>query len=347
LLCLAVAPVIGQGSKFHVERLAEGVYAVVRNDPPGLAVESNSLFIIGEKDVIVVDAQSNFNTTREVLSELRKLTPKPVKYVINTHWHDDHIIGNQIYRDAFPALEFIGHANSREYLPRQGVVNRENFHKQIPAVLERFRNMVKTGKNIRGEPMNDEERESMRSDISLAEGYSTVPPDFQAILPSITIKDQMTIYQGTRAIEVRYLGRGHTSGDIVVYIPGEGIVASGDLVVWPVPFIGAEQSHIGDWAQSLERLRSLNAKILVPGHGPVMHDDSYLRLEEELMKSVDQQVRAAVARGAKLDDVKKQVNLEQFRKQFAGDSRVRDTLFSFYVVGPAVAAAFNDASAGN
>src|ERR1043165_5176764 len=94
LLTLSTHAAQSKPAKFDVVKLAEGVYAAIRKDPPGFAVESNSVFIIRDDGVCVADAQSNTATTRMVLAALRKLTDKPVKYVINTHWHDDHIIGN-------------------------------------------------------------------------------------------------------------------------------------------------------------------------------------------------------------------------------------------------------------
>src|SRR5215218_1484562 len=81
---------------FEVQKLAEGIYAVIRKDLPGLMVDANNLFIINDDDVVVVDANGAPAITKEVLAALRKLTSKPVKYVINTHYHDDHIRGNQV-----------------------------------------------------------------------------------------------------------------------------------------------------------------------------------------------------------------------------------------------------------
>src|SRR3982750_1025485 len=127
---LFVSPLMAsaQAEKFEVVKVADGVYAAIRKEPPGFAVESNSVFIIREDGVGVVDAQSNIASTKAVLAALRKLTDKPVKYVINTHWHDDHIIGNQVYADAFPNVEFIAHAKTRAYLPTDGMTNRKKFH---------------------------------------------------------------------------------------------------------------------------------------------------------------------------------------------------------------------------
>jgi glyoxylase-like metal-dependent hydrolase (beta-lactamase superfamily II) len=112
------------------------------------------------------------------------------------------------------------------------------------------------------------------------------------------------------------------------------------LLVYPVPFVGADQSHVGDWGATLEKLLALQPALIVPGHGPLMRDDSYVRLVARLMNSVKQQTEAAtIARGETLGQARGSVNLDEFRKLFAGDSRVSNTLFSAYVVGPAVASA--------
>ena len=127
-------------------------------------------------------------------------------------------------------------------------------------------------------------------------------------------------------------------------LPREGVVAAGDLVVYPVPLVGSDQSHVSDWGQTLEKLLALKASVILPGHGPLMRDDSYVRQVARLMDSVNQQTRAAVARGEALDAARKSVKLDEFRKLFAGESRVRNTLFSMYVVAPAVASAYADAT---
>lgn len=130
----------------------------------------------------------------------------------------------------------------------------------------------------------------------------------------------------------------------MINLPTEHVVIAGDLIVWPVPFVGADQSHVGDWSATLEKLRALQPMVIIPGHGPLMRDDSYVRLERDLFASIKKQVGEAVARGATLEETRKSVNLDEFRKLFAGDSKVRNALFSVYVVGPAVASAFHDAT---
>lgn len=339
----AHTPAESPARNFEVQKLAEGVFAVIRKDLPGLMVDANSVFIINEDDVIVVDTSGAPSTTKEVLAALRRLTNKPVKYVINTHWHDDHIIGDTVYGEAFAGVEFIGHRTMREYLPGRGARNRKSFVEGARGALNAMKESLAKNKSLAGSDITDEERASYRSDISLVELALAEAPETRLTLPTITVEDRLTLHRGDRVIDIRHLGSGHTSGDLVVHLPKEGIAITGDLVVWPVPLVGSEQSSIGEWSATLERLRELRPAIIVPGHGPVLRDDSYVKLMARLFASIKQQAEASAGRGETLDQARRSVSLEEFKREFAGDSAVRKFLFDVYVAGPAIAAAYREA----
>jgi cyclase len=329
---------------FDVQKLAEGVYAVVRKEPAGFMVDANNVLIINDDDVVVVDSNGAPSITKEVLAALRKLTSKPVKYVINTHWHDDHIRGNQVYRDAFPEVEFIGHQTMREYLPAQGAINRKQFLEGAPQFLEVLKSALAKNKSLTGADLSPEERISHTSDVSLAELVLSEGAAAQTVLPTITVTDRLTLSRGARVIDVAHFGAGHTAADIVVHLPKERILITGDLVVWPIPLVGDPQSHIGEWSATLDKLVALNPSIIVPGHGPVLHEVSYLKTLAAMFASISGQTKAAVSRGETLEQTRKSVKLDEFQKQLAGESIVRRLLFSNYVLSPAVAAAFREAS---
>jgi glyoxylase-like metal-dependent hydrolase (beta-lactamase superfamily II) len=345
LIALFATALVSAGG-FDLVRLADGVYATVRKEPPGFAVESNSVFIIGPSDVLVVDAQSTLAATRETLAALRTVTDKPVRYLVNTHWHDDHIVGNRVYREAFPGVQFIAHAAARDYLQGPGIAARARFHRDdVPAFSGFLEKALAQGKNMVGQPLDDEERRSYQSDLQLAQGYASVPPDFRPELPDLTLSDNLTLYQGEREIQIRYLGRGHTSGDLVVWLPKERIACAGDLVVWPIPLIGGDQSHVLDWPATLGRLLALEPQTLVPGHGPIMHELGYPRQLQALLTAVANRTRAALAQGAAADKLSGQVRLDDFDASFAGQSTVRRALFKMYVAGPAILSAAADLAA--
>jgi cyclase len=326
---------------FSVTKLRDNVFTVMRTDPPGFAVESNSGFIECADHVIVVDAQSNDATTSQVLAQIRLYTNKPVRYVINTHWHDDHIVGTHLYRDAFPAMKVIGSVASISYLPTLGKKNRDQFHRAIPDVLDRFRKTLQTGQTIAGKPLSDEQRRSLESDLHLGEGYATVPDDFVAILPDIAVHDNYSIRDKGCAVDVISLGNAHTTGDLVVYLPEQSVAFVGDIVGSPVPLVGAEQSRVRDWSGTLKRVRDLGAAVVVPGHGPLMRDNVQIDKTIELMTAVTQRVNAARSKGGSLEEARARIDLSDFRRQFAGDSEVNGALFDAYVTGPAVTNVWN------
>ena len=328
---------------FEFQKLAEGVYASIRREPVGLGVDANNLFVIGDDGVLVVDTNFGPSSTRHVLASLRKLTDKPVRFVVNTHPHDDHVLGNIVYRQAFPEAEFIGHAFLTEYLPGRGATNRKNQVDNLPGFASTLKETLAKGTSLTGGPITDEERAGYSSDLRMIESYLKDAPSFADVLPTRTLTDRLTITLGTRRVEILHLGRGHTAGDLVVHLPEEGIVATGDLVVFPIPLVGGDQSFVAEWSGTLQKVLALAPRVVVPGHGPVMRDMSHLRLMSDLFASVTRQVKTAADAGQPLQEVRKSVNLDEFREKFAGDSQLNRFLFANYVTGPAVTSAFRAA----
>ena len=343
VVVVAGVALAGQASNFDVQQLADGVYAVIRREPAGFMVDANNVFIIGDTDVVVVDANGAPGITREVLAALRRITPKPVRYVVNTHYHDDHIRGNAVYRDAFPGVDFIAHSFAKSYLPAEGASNRKNFLEGAPGFAQQLKGLLKDGKSLTGGLLSDDERMSMTADVALAEYVLADGAAAEAILPTITVDDRLTLKHGRHTIDIRHLGKGHTAADLVVHLPADDILITGDLVVWPVPLVGDPQSHIGAWSGTLKAALALNPRVIVPGHGTVLKNPRYLDLLSRMFGAINDQVTALVGRGETLESVRKTVNVDEYRKQLAGDSPMRNLLFTNYVMRPAVGAAYRQA----
>jgi cyclase len=339
LVSLLAGFALGVPDTSKVERLAEGVYAVIRQEPLGLINESNSLLIVGDSDVIVVDAQSSVGRTLETLAALRRITPKPVRAVINTHWHDDHIFGNGVYRDSFPAVQFIAHAASAEDLVATGLNSRADLDANRDGTRDFLLDLVTKGQSFAGGPLGEEERRSHQASADLIADYGRTPAGYVPQGPTMQVQDSLVLRQGNRSIKVMFLGRGHSRGDLVVYLPAERIVAAGDLVMWPVQFVGTT-AFPADFAVSVDRLVALGPTRIVPGHGPVLQGPEHARLIGRMLHSLTDQVGAAVSRGETLEQTRKSVDLEEFARAFAGDSQLRRILFSYYVLTPAIQRAY-------
>jgi cyclase len=158
------------------------------------------------------------------------------------------------------------------------------------------------------------------------------------LLPTIGISDGLTVYDGSREIRIMHPGPGNTRGDVIVYLPKERILTTGDLLVHPVPF--AYGSSWPDWIDTLKKLRGMDAEVIVPGHGPLMRDKVYLDSVIELFESLVRQVGEAAKRGLSLEEAKKTVDLETLRVRFAGDDPVRKGVFADSILRAALEDAY-------
>jgi glyoxylase-like metal-dependent hydrolase (beta-lactamase superfamily II) len=300
--------------------------------------------IINDRDVVVVDAAGTPAAARRVIAAVRGLTRKPVRYLVNTHWHDDHTMGNQAWAEAYPGLEIIGHPETVKDMTTKAVVNREAYLKSLPGILEHIEKQLAAGNGLDGTPLSPGERPSLTADLHLGREYLAQAPSFRVTPATLPVKRRLTLVRGNRTIDIRHFGWGNTPGDLVVYLPKEQVVITGDLVVWPIPFVF--DSHIRSWQASLDSVRALGATALVPGHGPVMRDNAYLDLVARALSSVREQTEAAKAKGLDLAQTRKAVHLAEIERQFTGDEKVRRLSWGNYFVNLAVQRAFEQAGAG-
>ena len=326
-----------------VEKLAEGVYAFIAPDSKTAYFNGNTLVVVGGDGVLVVDSGDALSATRKTISEIRRLTALPVRYLVNTHWHWDHALGNGEYRAAFPGVRIVSTAVTRNLMDTKGRANLAESIAAIPPYLDSLRRALSGGARRDGTPLLAPERESLQAQIDdLGRGLQFYK-EAQVVLPDLTFDRELTIHLGARAVELKALGRGNTAGDAVVHVPDAKVVASGDLIVAPTPF--AYDSFIFEWPAAMRRLMALDAAIVVPGHGPVMRDWTYARTITELLESIGAQVRRAVARGLSLEDTRKAVDVSALRARMTGADPVLARNFDQFFLAPAVDAAYKDAQA--
>ena len=341
-LALPLVVLSAQEAGFELVPVATGVFAAIRTEPSSNVVLGNSLVIVNDADVVVVDAGGTPAAARELIAAIRRLTPKPVSHVVSTHWHDDHVMGNQAFRDAWPSVEFVAHPATRDAMTTTAVANREQFVKGLPEILGYVRGQIAAGKGLDGQPADSAELRSLRADVALGEAYLAQVPTFRVTLPTIAVERRFTLRRGARVIEIRWFGPGNTEGDLVVHLPAEGVVATGDLVVQPTPFFF--NSHIGGWLGALDSVRALRPRVIVPGHGPVLRETAYLDRLSLALAAVRDQTAALVARGLTWEQGRDSVDLASHRRAFAGADRVRNAAWQNYFAGPAVRAGFADAA---
>lgn len=336
---LPAAPGAPADPQVEVVRVADGVYAVLRSQhPEEQPGHSNSLIIINDEDVVVVDATRMPSQARKIIAAVRALTHKPVRILIHTHWHDDHVYGNQAFAEAFPGLQIIAQRTMREDMQEISLKrNLPGYRKDYPAFVAQIEARLKDT----ARPLSPEGRGQMEAMAARIRSEIVELPTLSPVLPNVTFEASLTLYRGTREIRLLHFGPGNTRGDTVVYLPRERVVASGDLIVSPIPY--AHGSYMTDWISANRKLAALDADVIVPGHGRILRDKEYLTLETRLIESLVEQVREAVHRGLSLEDTRKALDLLDFRRKMAGSDKQRNADFDNYFVTPASARAWKEA----
>jgi glyoxylase-like metal-dependent hydrolase (beta-lactamase superfamily II) len=301
---------------FRLEKLLPNVYAFVSNNTTHFWEDGNTTVILTSEGVVVVDAPTTYLSRRH-LAEIRKLTNKPVRYVINTHFHRDHLMGNHVYKDAFPDVRIVQDSYTAAMADRRDPYIMEQLFKgkEGADLLANARKQAESGLDA-GKKLQP--YDLMRAKRS----YQEFLPVYQAaqtaryVPADLTFTDRMTLKLGDTEIRLLRM-EGHTRGDTVVYLPKERVLITGDLVIAPVPY-GINDLY-DRWIESLDTLLAMDADIIVPGHGEVEFDKSYVRLLRDLDRSLMDQAEAAVRAHRSAEEFKKSLDLSRFHATMVGD----------------------------
>jgi cyclase len=310
----------------HVFEAAEGTTAVVNG---------NIVAIVGREAVMVVDTGQFPGIARRVVADLKALTKAPVRYVVNTHWHGDHLLANSVFKETWPGVKVIAHPHTIE----RAAAFYTDYAKRTP---DRLAQAVEGMKKRRAESTSADEKLWLDRTLACAEAARGEIPVTEYVPPDTPFAGDFTIDLGGITAAVRHLGTGNTPGDLVVWVEADRLVASGDMVVAPVPYaIGAE---LEPWVGTLGALAALDAVVLVPGHGPAMRDAAYVRDVRDLIASTHQQLVALKARGVAREEAAAQLDTRAFRDKHV-DTPMKRQAFEQFFVRAAVAKAYPPAPA--
>jgi glyoxylase-like metal-dependent hydrolase (beta-lactamase superfamily II) len=309
----------GAGQR-QVTKLADGVYAIQHAVPNGGNASGNTTVIIGDRQVFVVDSGYLPSQAREDIAQIRQWTNKPVAYLLNTHFHNDHNNGNRAYLEAFPSIAIVAHEETRKDMDLIQPGNIERTPKQLAAAIAAF----KQGKTRDGRALTEEEKKQVEEILPVLEKTEAEFRTMSYQPPTLMFADHLEVDLGNRMVQVKHLGRGNTPGDAIVYLSKEKILVAGDLLVRPIPY--TFDGYPSEWFHTLEKISQLDIEMIVPGHGPVLQGKAYLTLVTDLMRSCVEQVRARISQlghpaGHALDEIKGSVDLTPFRVKFAGDDK--------------------------
>lgn len=287
--------------KFDNFRMRQGLPTQLKQVAPDLYflyddLSSNSAFLVTDEGVLVIDTRQHPAHGRDLIERIRRITDKPVRWVINTHAHGDHFYGNPAFKAAGATIV---------------------AHRDVVA------GMVKN------------EQLEFKRRLAFFKSLNLDPAEVKTVLPDVTFDSRMTIKLGGRVVEVMYLGPGQNPGDTLVYFPhARALYVGGPFANNNWSNMSFTPSMDG-WIAMLKKIADMeNVDMFLPGHGDVGKREDVLD-EAKLLTDVQAGVKAAIAAGMSREDIVKNLRFPQFadRRNYDRIDVFLEALYHLYTTG--------------
>jgi len=256
--------------------------------------------------VIVVDDHVSPAAAWVLLEEIKEVTNKPVTTVINTHFHFDHAHGNQIFA---PNVQIIGHEFTRRMLLSNsiGMPLYQNYVTGLPGQIDGLKKRIASEADAAA-------KAKLQTQLQVAENNLASQKELKPTPPNVTLATQMTLYRGSREIQIRFLGRGHTAGDVVVFLPNEKVVMTGDFLTSGLS--NMSDSYPEEWVTSLDALKKLDFDTVLPGHGDAFTDKAKIDYFQAYLRDVWSEVSRLKKEGVSAEEAAKRADLTKHKDHF-------------------------------
>jgi glyoxylase-like metal-dependent hydrolase (beta-lactamase superfamily II) len=294
-----------KGKAFNFEKIADGVYYATAAGP--MITGSNDVVIVNDNDVLLVDAGVTPAVARALVQDVKLLTDKPVRWVVNTHFHYDHTDGNSIFG---PEVQIIGHKYVRDAMLNLDVLHREPFktaQASLPGQIETLKKQVSAETDA-------QKRATLQQQLAATEAEQKQFAEIKPTPPTMTYASSLTLHRGQREIRLLFLGRGHTPGDTVVFLPKERIVCTGDLMESRLAYMG--DGIFDEWITTLDAVKKLDFDTVLPGHGVPFHEKALITAYQSYLKDLTEQVMKLRAQGVTADEAAQKVDLTSHKADF-------------------------------
>jgi cyclase len=295
--------------------IAPGVFLFATPPYGDVGLDGNSIAVVSSDGVLVFDTNGTPAAAQAVLDQIRTLTGKPVRYVVNSHWHWDHWYGTEVYKRSFPDVQIVAHEKTRALMMGPALeFNRPFLEADLPAYVAGLEQKAATTPALRARADADR--------FFLDQKTAT-----HHTFPNVTFSDRMTVELGDRHIEILNYGRGVTPGDAFVYLPQEKLLLLGDLIVNPITF--ALSGYPTEWLRVLERVDALDATTIVTGHGAPLHDKVLLHATMDVFRVLLREGKAAKEKGLTPDQARDAAmpGLHDLMVRITGDDAARNAAF--------------------
>jgi glyoxylase-like metal-dependent hydrolase (beta-lactamase superfamily II) len=296
------APLVSGAHKF--ERIAEGIYYATASGT--MQVGANSPVIVAGEETVVIDSGTSPAAGRALIEDVKAVSTKPVKYVIDSHFHYDHLFGNQVFG---PDVQIIGHDHTRERLKANTMEQFTflNSVRPIPARLESLKQRI-------AEEKDPQQKAALEQQVRNSIAYQEQVKEVRQTPPNLTFDNTMTVVRGGREMRLMYLGRGHTDTDVVTFLPAERIVATGDLMESVISYMG--DSYPEEWIATLEKLKALDFDTVLPGHGVPFKGKERITAFQNYLRDVIAQTNTLKRQGLSAEDAAQKVDLTKHAATF-------------------------------
>ena len=284
-----------------VKKLSENVLVISGN-----YFEEHMTAVATGAGLVIIDTLTTAADTRRAYEAIKEFSSEPVRYVINTHFDLDHYAGNQVFANA----AIIGHHNCKSHFDEVMFADPKN--------IDEVKTLIKqVEEQYRQKKPGSQEAEIWKRYVDeyrvLLEGFD----GFTFTPPTLYIPGDIKLELGDTVIEVKYFGPGHTNADLVVIIPGEKLMITGDLILGKgfIPVIHDKHGgSVGNLIHILRELAKMEGEIdtIVPGHGQVT-DLSAAKAQLEYLESVQKAVTAARQKNLTLKEAQEKIKMEKYK----------------------------------
>jgi glyoxylase-like metal-dependent hydrolase (beta-lactamase superfamily II) len=305
LLAQSSSPVTA-GAAYKFEEVAKGVYYATSTG--AMITGSNNVAIVGDRAVLVVDTGTSPAAARAFLEDLKRVTNTPVRYVVNTHFHYDHTDGNQVYAGK---ADIIAHDYVKYAIEKLDVLHREPY---VTSQLTNVPSRIETLKTRIAGERDAQQKAALERQLAVAQQGWEELKEIRPTPPTVTYSKKKVVSLGGRDVQLLFLGRGHTNGDTVVYLPQEKIVCTGDLMESQIAYMGDAQ--FDEWVSTLDALTQLDWSLDLPGHGGPFKEKTRVAAFQGYLRDFVTQGRALKLQGRSPEETARQVDLTKYRDTF-------------------------------
>ncbi len=305
--------------KFDIQEITTDVYFAQAH--PWALGQSNAAIFVNSSEVLVVDAHCHPAAAAALIAQIkREVTPKPVRWLVNTHFHWDHTQGNRAYMATSEKLDILA-SNATKQLMSQLLVPRlraaldpaspgPRGSQQVARQIEDLRQRV-------GGTASEAQKGPWLERIAQLESFAREMKDFEPALPTITFENSYVISDKHNELRLQFHGLGHTAGDVVVFCPKKRVIVTGDL--HNPHFPGFIDSYPQLWPKAIDSLASLEFDHILPGHGAVEHGRGGLIGRRNFIEEITERVIAGKAAGKSVPELQRTITAASLKSLRSGD----------------------------